>query len=1033
MVKRLFERLFKIRPAEFSLVQAFFLHFTCIGMLYTFGATAGDSLFLSNVAPNIVDGLLAWVYVGIAGATVTAAWLFDQFREKVRRATLIVGTQLVLAATLCLWRLVIPNGGSASPWLYFALVIWLEVCALLSITVFFSFAGDYFNARAAKRLYGYIAGGLALGNVLAGAAVDRVVQTIGTANLLYICAGLLVAASAVSLYVHRTGSRVAEETDGEEGSASAPIGTILAHPHIRLIFIIVLLGLTCFVLVDYQMKIVAKNTYPNTDDLAAFFGTFYSVVGFAQLVFQFLVVGGLLRRFGIIICLGLLPFLHVVMAGAFYSTGFTFLAAHALPIIAAANFFRMTITETLEMPARELSLLPLPGRIRMRAQTMMGGMLVPIGQGVGGLLIAGLTVAGFQLFQFSVMVLGCAFAWLGCLVLARPRYRNTLAESLQNNELSSAGIREIIHDEKMDFAVEELLRSGDEHVLQFTLDLLADRRLRSLAPHVAALASHANPEVASRALARLGEHRQLKYLKMAEKAVESKSPAVRTAAVLACCQIEGEKALETRKAWLNVKDEPIRHAAMVGFGRYGGTAGAAATRSLLEKLTLSSTVSDCVAAAKIVGQQGSKDNAMFAIALLEHDEPEVVRAAAHAAGQLDLVDAVSRLTALCENQELRSELLEALSEMPEEAVPHIVEARQREAVDEELRDAFVGVLATIGGPAAERALWDDFCSASELSLRVAAGRSLHHMAVEGRATPIEPERFAQRLNELKDKLRLLNRACEQIEPSDRMTWRLLRDHSSLEIECLLQLLSLEYDPRAIARVAYNLESPNAVLRANAVELLDSMLPRRIAPEIVQLLDPVVEQPEPSGKGLDTNHRERLAKMDPWLRVVLGVRSGEPDEPGHELAEWLAHVVSLKHVTMFENVAADFLIRLARNLQPMTLSAGQVLYHLGEEGRAMFVVEKGLVSERVLDREVEQVGTGDVIGEMGVIVRIRATTCVALEPTELLQISEQHFEMLVKSHRSAAIAVLRAISERLRNRTRNLDGPSSYATVLAPGA
>ncbi len=188
----LFERLFKIRPEEFRLTQAFFCYYTCIGMLYTLGATVGDSLFLSHVSPARVDGLLAWVYVGIAVATVGATWIFNVVQDRLRRIVLILSTQLMLAGTVMAFRLVLAGWGPGSPWwLYFGLIIWLEVCALLSIMLFYSFAGDYFTTRAAKRLYGYIVGGLALGNVLGGLAVGPLVVLMGTANLLYAVAGLL--------------------------------------------------------------------------------------------------------------------------------------------------------------------------------------------------------------------------------------------------------------------------------------------------------------------------------------------------------------------------------------------------------------------------------------------------------------------------------------------------------------------------------------------------------------------------------------------------------------------------------------------------------------------------------------------------------------------------------------------------------------------------------------------------------------------------------------------------------------------------
>lgn len=93
---RLFERFFKIRPAECALVMAFLLYYICIGMFYTVGAVVGDSLFLTNVDPEVVEFLLSWVYVGIVIATVVVTSIYDSLQHRFSRINLLVGTQLVL-------------------------------------------------------------------------------------------------------------------------------------------------------------------------------------------------------------------------------------------------------------------------------------------------------------------------------------------------------------------------------------------------------------------------------------------------------------------------------------------------------------------------------------------------------------------------------------------------------------------------------------------------------------------------------------------------------------------------------------------------------------------------------------------------------------------------------------------------------------------------------------------------------------------------------------------------------------------------
>ena len=132
---------------------------------------------------------LPLVYIGVAIANVLSTLAFGAVQSRVSRTASIVGTQVVLALSLVLARRLVETGSSS---LYFGLVIWLEACSLLSITLFFSFAGDYFNPRDARRLYGFIAGGMSLGTVVSGYAISHSVRLIGTKNLLYVSALLLL-------------------------------------------------------------------------------------------------------------------------------------------------------------------------------------------------------------------------------------------------------------------------------------------------------------------------------------------------------------------------------------------------------------------------------------------------------------------------------------------------------------------------------------------------------------------------------------------------------------------------------------------------------------------------------------------------------------------------------------------------------------------------------------------------------------------------------------------------------------------------
>lgn len=1031
----LFERLFKIRPEEFRLTQAFFCYYTCIGMLYTLGATVGDSLFLTHVAPARVDGLLAWVYVGIAVATVGAAWIFNVVQDRLRRIVLIVSTQLLLALTVIAFRLVLAGWGAGTPWwIYFGLIIWLEVCALLSVMLFYSFAGDYFTTRAAKRLYGYIVGGLALGNVLGGLAVGPVVALIGTANLLYGVVVLLCSGAALSIFIHRIGEPV-QGASSDGVTTPVPMRNVLQERYIQLIFAAVLLGLACFVLVDYQMKITAKNTYTSASELAGFFGAFYSYAGVTQLVFQFLLVGVLLRHLGIVPSLMILPVAHAAGASLFYATGHGIMATHALFIIAAANYMRMTLTETLEAPARELSLLPLPTRVRLRAQSMMGGMLVPIGQGVGGLLIVGLALAGFALFEYSLFVLGGVGLWIVALLFLMPRYRQTLATSLSNNQLDATAVDDLTGDSRSEHVLGALLTAENEQVTLYTLELLRSRELGPLSRMVRLLANDPREKVAEHALSLLGADGDPEHLPTIEQAAASESEAIRRAAVLAGCRLLGEEAPRQRQAWLEDPSPEVRAAAIVGFGKYGGAAGAELIRPLLRELAASRDPDERIRVAELLGKLGDRRHESLIERLIKDRDLSVRSAAIDACGELGLVRQVDRLLDLCLKTELAPRALAALRRLPEEAAPSIGARAADSELDENLRSMLFQVLADVGGRAAQDLLWGFFCTAETVVLRVAAGRTLQLLATQKKLLARSEYEYELRLDELGSKISLLNQAQQQFRKEDVTTRELFGDHTRLEIKCLLQLLSCRHDPSMISRVDYNLESANASQRANALELLDSLLPRRIAPKLVALLDSIVEKRPPDGVGLTPEMAKRLADFEPWLTVVarfsagqgaqrfLQLRAPAQSAVEQDLALQLLRIAYLRKVPLFAEVGADYLIRLARMAEPVDVAQGEVLFCEGDQGNAMYLLQHGSMRLAYEDGELEsQLHSGDTIGVMSVIDGLpRSATCRAVQGSSLLRISVQDFQTLVRSHISFSLAVLRSLSGRLREQMALLQG------------
>jgi CRP-like cAMP-binding protein len=283
-----------------------------------------------------------------------------------------------------------------------------------------------------------------------------------------------------------------------------------------------------------------------------------------------------------------------------------------------------------------------------------------------------------------------------------------------------------------------------------------------------------------------------------------------------------------------------------------------------------------------------------------------------------------------------------------------------------------------------------------------------------------------RLKLLCENIRVLNQSYQEIGNKDVLVRHLLHDQTRLEIECLFHLLALKYNARQIEKVRYNFFSSNMIQRANALELLDDILPRRIASGIGQLLDTFAEGMAADGPGLSEDTLKRLRTMDPWLKVVItyhlnnGTVDGVEQLSDHEKTMYvlLERVAFLKKVPLFKEVPGNYLLAVAKITQPVALNDGSILFQQGDRGDAMYLICRGSMSVQVHGMEVIRLGVGDCIGEMSILDnRPRSASCIAAEETELLKITAREFEIIMTSQTSVMFAVLRTLAERLRHQTR----------------
>jgi CRP-like cAMP-binding protein len=133
----------------------------------------------------------------------------------------------------------------------------------------------------------------------------------------------------------------------------------------------------------------------------------------------------------------------------------------------------------------------------------------------------------------------------------------------------------------------------------------------------------------------------------------------------------------------------------------------------------------------------------------------------------------------------------------------------------------------------------------------------------------------------------------------------------------------------------------------------------------------------------------------------------------------SHVRVLGEVPLFKGLGKNLLRKLLINLVEKEYTAGDVIFHEGESGKALYVILEGSVkiSKRSHsgDRTLAVLGPGSHFGELALINRCsRFATAVAEKESLLLIMYKSYFDDLIRGNSAISSKILLNLVEILSN-------------------
>ena len=132
---------------------------------------------------------------------------------------------------------------------------------------------------------------------------------------------------------------------------------------------------------------------------------------------------------------------------------------------------------------------------------------------------------------------------------------------------------------------------------------------------------------------------------------------------------------------------------------------------------------------------------------------------------------------------------------------------------------------------------------------------------------------------------------------------------------------------------------------------------------------------------------------------------------------IERVLILKTVGIFGDTPDHLLAEVADLLEEQHLNTNETFITKGDPATCMYIIVNGEVSIHDGDREINQLGSRDIVGEMAVLdVAPRSASATTIVNTHLLKLDRAPFFELIADRPEVAQGIIRVLVGRLRRHT-----------------
>jgi CRP/FNR family transcriptional regulator, cyclic AMP receptor protein len=439
---QLLSYLFDIRRNEWRRVLVLY----AMGMIFLVGITWGETIVEASFLSKIGVGVLSYVFIADAIATICAAAIYTLFVDRIPHGRLLVGIMVFSTILVVGGRVLVavPNLDVGYPFLYLASRVVKETFILH----WWTYVNSFYDTQSAKRIVPFIATGARIAGIIAGLSMSFLTTIFAPENIVLLWVSTLVMVALGAVLMPRlvkdanSGDLVsAPPVAAGQAPAKKGVGSYVGNvregfrfvtrsPFLIWMAISTLILAVIVPLTTFQTSKILIGEFKTPQEISSWIGNLTGITNLIMLPFQLFFLSRIIKWMGLGNTNLIFPLGTLGTIGALVTAPLSLLTA------GVAYFYRTTFRTTFRLTIDNLLFNAVPLRVKGRARAFINGFLAPIGSLIGGLILLAVRDLPDVLSLLGVMLMVLGVLYMLVSIVVRRQYAKALVSMLEQEDYS---------------------------------------------------------------------------------------------------------------------------------------------------------------------------------------------------------------------------------------------------------------------------------------------------------------------------------------------------------------------------------------------------------------------------------------------------------------------------------------------------------------------------------------------------------------------------------------------------------------------